>query len=115
MSFHRRIPHRHRKTFAPMLCYWLHGHEIENPHVIHFIDNMSVLSCVVMGSSGVADLSMTSFIACGAIAKHKLAVWFEQVESDANGQTAEAARGSRTQWQTRWDPAANFEIAYGKT
>ena len=46
--------------------------------------SLHVLSCLVMGSSRIADLSEAVYVACGAMATHRISVWFEHVESCAN-------------------------------
>ena len=67
-----------------MRCYYMHGAQLKESHAIHFVDNVSVLSCLVMGSSRITDLSVSGYVACGAMATHRLSVWFEHVESYAN-------------------------------
>ena len=72
------------EALAPMLLYALHGNELKDSSIIHFIDNMAVLSCQVPGNSRVVDLGVMSHITAWAVARANIAVWYEHVESAAN-------------------------------
>ena len=74
----------HGEIMAPMLLYFLHGHHFSHSIILHFVDNMAALSCQVMGSSRIADLSAAAHITALCTARVQASIWWEHVESAAN-------------------------------
>ena len=72
------------EALAPLLLYALHGSELKESLIIHFIDSLAVSSCQVMGNSRVADLGVISHLTSWAVSSANIAVWYEHVESAAN-------------------------------
>ena len=72
------------EALAPTLAIKFHPNEFRDTLPIFHIDNMSVLSALVLGNSKVIDLSIPTYTAALYAIKLRCCPWWEHVESAAN-------------------------------
>ena len=74
----------HGEAFGSLLGLFFLGEQLANSSMVFFIDNLSVSSCLVIGSSCNADLSSPVYAIQFYIAKFNITIWFKLVGSKAN-------------------------------
>ena len=72
------------EAFGPLLAMYFLGERLASSSVVFFIDNLSVLSCFVMGKSQNVDLSTPVYTVQFFMAKYNITVWFEYIDSKTN-------------------------------
>ena len=72
------------EALAPVLALHFHGEVFRNTSTLFFIDNLSVLSGLTVGSSRSADLAAVLQAATLASTRLNALLWWEHVDSAAN-------------------------------
>ena len=72
------------EALAPVLALHFHGHLLKGKSILSFIDNMSVLSGLTVGSSTTADLGAVLQAATLQATNLDCLTWWEHVDSEAN-------------------------------
>ena len=83
------LPDQHKyiaygEAFAPMSAMRMLSPKLRNTAVMFYIDNLAVLSSLVVGNSRVLDHSWPVYTTQLYVAFHRIKVWFEYVDSLAN-------------------------------
>ena len=72
------------EAFAPLLCLIFEPVAMANVHVLGFIDNLGVVSCLVKGRSRVLDMGCIILAFELRLVSLRSTCWIEHVNSHAN-------------------------------